>query len=714
MKILLSSYCFSPSVGGIETASEVLATEFVRAGHEVRLITQTAKPDVREWPFEVFRTPSAGLLFSLVRWCDLFFHNAISLKTAWPLLFIRRPWVVSHQMWVARLDRGLGWQDRLKRFLLRFSTNVSVSRAMAADLQVPSVVIGNPYRDKIFMRRDVGARNKELVFLGRLVSDKGADLLLTALGILRREGIVPSLTVIGSGPEEPALRLQARELGLSGQVEFAGSQTGAPLAELLNRHKILVVPSRFHEPFGIVALEGIACGCAVVGSAEGGLPDAIGPCGLTFPNGDAVALAAALRKLLIEGCSGEGASAHLAKHTAKAVAAAYLAVFKKAARKEVVKRLLIYSPQMVLYGGMERHICLLARECARNGFEVRLVTTSNSLHPDIKRGLVECGIRLHELGIASGKAPILLKIAWLLFTAIRMRFIRWGVIYTNGQSGLVPLLWIAARRGARRVHHHHTSASSVEQAGWHWLYKWTLVSVPEIIACSETTKAAIQQACNRSDVVFLPYITPSLAKAVEIKDKVYSPDSILHFGYFGRLSPSKGIDEICQLSDALAASGIRWHIYGAGDAYPESRFSNYPALTYHGLCLEQEAYAKALRGMDAVALFSRHSEGMPLSLIEAMSLGLPWIATDRGGVRELASGKENSILIPADASIDDIKRLVEELAARIRACGTSREAQRRFYDERFAPERVASKWIEFFTAAHREAQLTNPPAPSNG
>lgn len=60
----------------------------------------------------------------------------------------------------------------------------------------------------------------------------------------------------------------------------------------------MVVPSLWDEPFKIVALEGIACGCVVVGSKGGGLKDAIGPCGLTFDNGDVAGLTAQLINLL--------------------------------------------------------------------------------------------------------------------------------------------------------------------------------------------------------------------------------------------------------------------------------------------------------------------------------------------------------------------------------------------------------------------------------
>ena len=101
---------------------------------------------------------------------------------------------------------------------------------------------------------------------------------------------------------------------------------------LLQEHKILVIPSRYDEPFGVVALEGIACGCVAVGSVGGGLPEAIGPCGLTFPNGDAAALAQALEQLLRQPNEQRrlvaNAPQHLAKFHPATIAEAYLALFR--------------------------------------------------------------------------------------------------------------------------------------------------------------------------------------------------------------------------------------------------------------------------------------------------------------------------------------------------------------------------------------------------
>lgn len=333
VKILLSSHAFFPNIGGIESVSELLATEFVRAGHEVRIVTQTPGNDRAEWNFKVLRKPGARALMQAVQWCDVFFHNNISLQSAWPLLFVRRPWVVTHQTWISRLDRSLGWQDHLKRFLLRGAANVSISREIAQSIPVPSVQIPNPYRDDLFHRIPVIERNKELVFLGRLVSDKGVDLLIESLKLLKQDGSTADLTVIGSGPEEESLKALAQTLGVAAQIRFVGPKSGEELAMLLNAHRVMVIPSRWAEPFGIVALEGIACGCVVIGSAAGGLPDAIGPCGVTFPNGDAPALAAAIRGTL--GCASRceelqaHTPEHLARHTARSVADAYLKTFTR-------------------------------------------------------------------------------------------------------------------------------------------------------------------------------------------------------------------------------------------------------------------------------------------------------------------------------------------------------------------------------------------------
>lgn len=335
MRILIYSPAFLPQVGGLEINTANLADQLRRAGQEVMVVTTTAG-GADGLPYRVVRNPSRRELLRWTRWCDVFYQANVSLRGLWPLLLVRRPWVVSHHSWYCQSDGRILWRDRLKRWLLRFAaSSISVSQAIADDLATPSVVIPNPYRDDLFRRLPGVERTEDIVFLGRLVSDKGVAVLLDALARLAAEGLRPRLTVVGDGPEGPRLREQAARLGLAGQVGFLGTRTGEALVEILNRHRILVVPSLYNEPFGIVALEGIACGCVVVGSAGGGLKDAIGPCGETFRNGDAADLARVLGRLLRhpEGDAeylGHAAD-HLARHTSARVSAAYLREMERVA-----------------------------------------------------------------------------------------------------------------------------------------------------------------------------------------------------------------------------------------------------------------------------------------------------------------------------------------------------------------------------------------------
>jgi glycogen(starch) synthase len=341
MKILFSTRAFLPLVGGLELGTAHLAEELTRLGHEVVVLT-TTPGDVTgpadRFPFRVIRRPGPWETLRWMRWCDVVHQPNLSLRGAWPWLLVRRPWVVSHHSWYRRTDGRIAWQDRLKRLILRFvGGSIAVSRAIAEDLQPPPVVIGNAYKDRHFRILPAAERTGELAFVGRLVSDKGVDLLLDALSLLAGERLRPGLAIIGEGPERAALEEQAQRLGLGGQVRFLGLRTGEELVRLLNEHRFLVLPSRYDEPFGTVALEGIACGCAVVGSVGGGLADAIGPCGRTFPNGDVAALARVLGELLRAPEQREvlqqSAPEHLSRHTGERVAHRYLDVFQRALRK---------------------------------------------------------------------------------------------------------------------------------------------------------------------------------------------------------------------------------------------------------------------------------------------------------------------------------------------------------------------------------------------
>lgn len=324
MRIVILSHVFAPSIGGIETVTRLLARGLVGEGHEVVVVTRTPGADEATEPYEIVRQPRGHRLWSLCRDSSAVIQSNFSFRTFWPPLVLRRPVIVVHHMWFN--DDLLGW---LKKRTCRLARNVGVSRAIAEAVGGGVDVIANPYDDELFRVLPDERRSQDLIFVGRLIPNKGCDLLLEAMARLQARGRTLSCTIVGQGPELTSLEALARRLGLSAQVRFTGAKTGMELVRLLNQHKIMVVPSRWAEPFGVVALEGIATGCVVVGSAQGGLPEAIGPCGRVFPNEDIGALAAILEEWALERTNlhdfRREAPAHLGRHTPRAVARDYLA-----------------------------------------------------------------------------------------------------------------------------------------------------------------------------------------------------------------------------------------------------------------------------------------------------------------------------------------------------------------------------------------------------
>jgi glycosyltransferase involved in cell wall biosynthesis len=132
-----------------------------------------------------------------------------------------------------------------------------------------------------------------LAVVGRLIPIKGHEVLLRALARAREQ--LPNLTleIAGDGPLEPELRASVARLDLGAHVSFLGRV--APPAPVFERAEVVVVPS-FGEGFGMVALEAMERGRAVVASEVGGLPEIVedGRTGLLVPSGDAEALARAI------------------------------------------------------------------------------------------------------------------------------------------------------------------------------------------------------------------------------------------------------------------------------------------------------------------------------------------------------------------------------------------------------------------------------------
>lgn len=271
-----------------------------KAGYQVKVITSTKGDSDEIFPFDVYRNISQFQAWRLMRSSDIIVIFNVSLRGILPCLLSFKSIVVSHQSTNLDIDGKWNRFGRTKQFLADYivTANIACSNYVASLLR-SAIVIHNPYDASLFRCLPDVERKRELVFLGRLVSDKGCYVIINALGLLKKKySVVARLTVIGDGPELDHLKVLSVKEGVDDQISFSGAKRGNDLIYTLNEHRILIIPSVWEEPFGIVALEGLACGCVVLASNAGGLPEAVGVHGKLFEKGNSGDLANAINEIL--------------------------------------------------------------------------------------------------------------------------------------------------------------------------------------------------------------------------------------------------------------------------------------------------------------------------------------------------------------------------------------------------------------------------------
>jgi glycosyltransferase involved in cell wall biosynthesis len=137
-----------------------------------------------------------------------------------------------------------------------------------------------------------------LVYVGRLHPDKGIEDAVRSLEHLPEQA---ALTFVGNWDprDEAVLDGLIRELGLERRVTMLGRLRPEELAEVYRRFDALLFPVRWNEPWGLVPLEAMACGCPVIATARGGSAEYLrgGENCLLVPAADPLALAEAVHRL---------------------------------------------------------------------------------------------------------------------------------------------------------------------------------------------------------------------------------------------------------------------------------------------------------------------------------------------------------------------------------------------------------------------------------
>ncbi|MFN8522528.1 MAG: glycosyltransferase [Chloroflexota bacterium] len=208
------------------------------------------------------------------------------------------------------------WQNLLKRLPPPFRqmeryVYASASAAIAGSSEAVSVLARKGYRGPTIVLPQFGvdpetfrprgphtSASFEIGYVGRLVPEKGVDLLLQAAATLSGEW---RLTVLGDGPERQRLVALADRLGVARRVTWQPAVASSDVPSQMAALDVFVLPSltrpNWKEQFGRVLVEAMASGVPPVGSTCGEIPSVIGDAGLLFAEGDVAGLAGALTRL---------------------------------------------------------------------------------------------------------------------------------------------------------------------------------------------------------------------------------------------------------------------------------------------------------------------------------------------------------------------------------------------------------------------------------
>jgi len=300
-----------PGIGGLQYVIHFWAVELAARGYRITIITDT--PDTDKGPEMPLIPAGVVYLRQLPRWqqyrcmrqANAVIMFNISLKGL-PLWLLAR--VTGGPALFATHHTGLWYEGGprpLRQRLKQWVANNLVTRQCACSGYIAGLykncrIVFSPAQLQLFAPKDTSpVRTGDIIFAGRHVSDKGVDLLLTALHALHGLGHKARLTIAGSGPDTEALQAQA--LGLLGKdgVVFTGALTQLQLVAALQCHRIMVVPSRM-EPMGMVVAEGLAAGCTMVVARQGGLPEVGGAFCHYFEPNNATDLCRALQEALTQ------------------------------------------------------------------------------------------------------------------------------------------------------------------------------------------------------------------------------------------------------------------------------------------------------------------------------------------------------------------------------------------------------------------------------
>jgi len=296
---------FFPRIGGVEIVVSNLARQQTELGHRVMVLT----PRIRgtdnhvELPYRVahYSRPSSKryltrqVLFRLLWEHFRMPFDVLHCHSAYPHGYVASTFsqltgvpvvITPHGPTDILRDEQIRKNPKLLKRLAKGLRTATSITAISQHIDTEIMSVGGIGRDKVFViPNGVTLADFEgvepyrhkcpyIFAMGRMVPQKGFDLLIHAFARVIEKTENLNLLLAGEGVHRQDYERLAKELGLGGRVEFLGLVQGRQKVAFMEGAEFFVCPSRF-EPFGIVVLEALAAGVPVIAHRVGGIVDIV-------------------------------------------------------------------------------------------------------------------------------------------------------------------------------------------------------------------------------------------------------------------------------------------------------------------------------------------------------------------------------------------------------------------------------------------------------
>ncbi len=337
-------------------------------------------------------------------------------------------------------------------------------------------------------------------------------------------------------------------------------------------------------------------------------------------------------------------------------------------------------------GGIESHVRSFVNELS-NDLEIYLLVLDSSL-TDAQQAFYKAKCKRVWI-IKKGK--FIARFLFLFPSIIRMRMLNFDYFYSNGQGDSIKLMRKLLGKNIFWVHHHHTAVTEEISHSWSKEYMFTLQNADTLNACSASIATTLEEITLRK-VISVPCF--SYSAAIAQKNNIEYP---IKLGFYGRLIPEKGINQLCRISKSLDPSLVELHIWGSGITYDKHFFTQYPKINYHGTFSGIKELSLVLNYIDAYILISEHPEGLPVSLLEVMGTGKPWIATNIGGIKDIVVDDARNYLLQQNLPDANLINHLNKFTQGLIGQSQISDLQIEQYNKLFSPKKLSFDWLNIFS-----------------